>query len=150
MRISRDIFYLIRLRKKSVSNSNPVLGWIFFSIMFFCVGCKQKECHNTITIHNKTNTPVIFARVLGTGTEGNCFVHGDVIDANGHFESFHRYCREDQLKALNFEFSIIDTSNVTLNMEYSCDSLSTKNTVLKVYSVSLKELQASNFNVYYP
>ena len=115
------------------------------------VKCVNEECHRQIILINQSTENIVQALKI-KDTSGNCFLTGSILQPGESYEYTNRSCYEDILSAgETFEFFIIDPNHYnTPGIFYDCNSIESENTILKHYSLTLKELELIGFTISYP
>jgi hypothetical protein len=109
------------------------------------------DCHHNILFKNASKDTVIYALEFTDLT--GCLLENHFNAKPG--EQFNldlpRYCWEQELaKGKIAEIYVVDPSKFNKgNSFYDCDSIVTKNNVLKHYKLNLDDLKKSNFIITY-
>lgn len=128
---------------------------IIIIISLFCISntCKEEgeNCHFKILIMNQSSQDIMYGWNI-KNTSDKCNLSVSIIKPNGTYEYTRNNCWESILSnGQTAEFYIIDPDHYNMpGIFYDCDSIEIKNTILKHYLLTLKELKSSNFTVTYP
>jgi hypothetical protein len=131
---------------------------VFFVSLVTIYGCVKREgpdCHHDIKFINSSPDTVIFARkvqYIQTGAETLCRLEGSKSAPGATAPvNIYRDCWETSLKdGKTFEFYAVDPAKFNSIDFYDCDSIDEKNDILKIFNLSLDDLEKTNFEVSYP
>ena len=126
----------------------------FFSLLFLASTCQKEgeDCHRRIKIINNSTDSIIIAFKGYYGSSGLCNLAGSILKTNDTYELTRNVCWESILaNGQSEEIYIVDPNNFNEpGAFYDCDSIEIKNTVLKLYVLSLEDLKKNKFTVTYP
>ena len=114
--------------------------------------CTKKEgpnCHHNIVYKNNSDFTVLRAELYMDG-KGKCRFAYNELKPGEEFTDYSRSCWEDRSST---DFYILSPENVqVMSVEnlYSCDSIATKNKILKHYVLTADYLRERNWTVTYP
>ncbi len=121
--------------------------------MIIMAGTCQKagpDCHFYILIINNSSKAVIPALKF-INTSNNCILSGSTLQTSEKYEFRLRECWEDELAdGRSQEIYLVDPDHYnTPTIFYDCDSIESKNTILKHYSLTLDDLKNMDFTITY-
>ena len=121
--------------------------------MIIMAGTCQKagpDCHFYISIVNNSSKEIIPA-LRFINSSNNCILSGSILQPSEKFELRLRECWEDELaNGHSQEIYLVDPAHYnTPTIFYSCDSIESKNTILKHYSLTLNDLKNMDFTITY-
>lgn len=132
------------------------LSYILIIFLILSAGTCQKEdagCHKSFFVENNSQETVIIALRLRKVSTRLCKLNGNTYAPGQHFElDLLRTCWEDELSGDKKQIVyVVDTANYNdPNEFYPCDSIASRNNILRKYELSLEDLQANDFRISYP
>ncbi len=113
---------------------------------------RNEDCHSYVNFINHSEKNVIFA-LRFINIEGNCILNGEQVMKKESYD-FRPYnsCIEDNLDSNTpLDIYIVDSDKYNEpGVFYDCDSIPIKNIILKQYSLTLEDLENSDFSLTYP
>ena len=129
---------------------------ILLIIPLFSSYCKREgdDCHRTLVIQNNSAENVILCHRLHLSANHECsLLRISDIAAGDFYNDRWRDCWEDILKDMVLDYYIVDPANFNDGGFYDCDSIEYKNTILKHFILTEKDipdLRETNFTITYP
>ena len=123
----------------------------------FSSQCKKEgeNCHYDLTFENISDKKIIVAYILSIyNSENKCrFVSLSNLNPNDKYLYGNRYCWEDELKYIKYEFYFLDFDVSTIGPLFDCDSIQYEPGVLKHIILTkddLDDLRSTGFTISYP
>ena len=124
-------------------------------LTLFCLltllGCRENE-HFVIEVKNNATEAVIVA-TKQQGMGNNCILVGDSLGAGETYKYRpFNFSIERSLTANDIvEIYIVSVGGLNPSDQlYPCDSIASRNDILKQYSLNLQQLEANDYRIIYP